>query len=206
MSRIPDMIAPVMDATFFATPAEFRHWLEENHETASELWVGFHKTKTGKPSITWPESVDEALCFGWIDAVRKRIDDDSYMIRFTRRKPGSIWSLVNVRKVEELIRQKRMKPAGLKAFEARDEKKTGIYSFEGSALALDAAAEKELRAHRQAWDFYQKQAPSYRKAAEHWVMGAKKEETRAKRLAQLIEDSEKGARLAHLTSPGKKKD
>jgi uncharacterized protein YdeI (YjbR/CyaY-like superfamily) len=200
------MMAPAMDATFFATPAEFRQWLEKNHETASELWVGFHKTKTGKPSLTWPESVDEALCFGWIDAVRKRIDDDSYMIRFTRRKPGSIWSLVNVRKVEELIRQGRMRPAGLKAFEGRDEKKTGIYSFEGAARGLDAAAEKELRAREKAWSFYEKQAPSYRKAAEHWVMGAKKEETRAKRLARLIEDSENGLRLAHLTSPGKKRE
>ena len=194
-----------MSPTFFATPADFRQWLEKNHETASEVWVGFHKTKTGKPSITWPESVDEALCFGWIDAVRKRIDDDSYMIRFTRRKPGSIWSLVNVRKVEELIRQKRMRPAGLKAFEARDEKKTGIYSFEGAAHAFDAVAEKQFRSHEKAWSFYEKQAPSYRKAAEHWVMGAKKEETRAKRLARLIEDSESGVRLAHLTSPGKKK-
>jgi len=104
------MMAPAMDATFFASPAEFREWLERNHETASEVWVGFHKTKTGKASLTWPESVDEALCFGWIDAVRKRIDDDSYMIRFTRRKPGSIWSLVNVRKVEELVRSAKKEP------------------------------------------------------------------------------------------------
>jgi uncharacterized protein YdeI (YjbR/CyaY-like superfamily) len=195
-----------MSITFFATPAEFRQWLAENHETASELWVGFYKTKSGKPSITWPESVDEALCFGWIDAVRKRIDDARYMIRFTPRKPGSIWSLVNVRKVEELVRQGRMQPAGLKAFAARDEKKTGVYSFEGAARGLDAAAEKQIRAHKEAWSFYEKQPLSYRRAAEHWVMGAKKEETRAKRLARLIEDSEKGLRLAHLTSPGKKKE
>lgn len=194
-----------MDTTFFATPAEFRQWLEKNHETASEVWVGFHKTKTGKPSLTWPESVDEALCFGWIDAVRKRIDVDSYMIRFTRRKPGSIWSLVNVQKVEELIRQGRMRPAGLKAFEARDEKKTGIYSFEGAAHGLDAAAKKQFRSNEKAWTFYEKQAPSYQKAAEHWVMGAKKEETRAKRLAQLIEDSANELRLAHLTGSGKKR-
>ena len=195
-----------MSIIFFASPAEFRQWLETNHETASEVWVGFLKTKTGKAGLTWPDSVDEALCFGWIDAVRKRIDDDSYMIRFTRRKPGSIWSLVNVRKVEELTRQGRMRPAGLKAFEGRSEKKTGIYSFEGAAHSLDAAAEKQFRSHEEAWSFYEKQAPSYRKAAEHWVMGAKKEETRAKRLARLIEDSANGLRLAHLTSPGKKRE
>jgi uncharacterized protein YdeI (YjbR/CyaY-like superfamily) len=192
-----------MDATFFAAPAEFRQWLEKNHDQAKELLLGFYKTKSDKTGITYAEALDEALCFGWIDGVRKRIDDDSYTIRFTPRKPGSIWSLVNVRKVEELVRKKRMKPEGLKAFEARDEKKTGIYSFEGSERGLDAAAEKEFRSHKKAWDFYQKQAPSYRKAAEHWAMGAKKEETRAKRLARLIEDSEQGVRVGHLTSPGK---
>jgi uncharacterized protein YdeI (YjbR/CyaY-like superfamily) len=194
-----------MSATFFATPAGFRQWLEENHDRAKDLLLGFYKTKSEKTGITYAEALDEALCFGWIDGIRKRIDDDSYTIRFTPRKPGSIWSLVNVRKVEELIQKKRMKPGGLKAFEARDEKKTGIYSFEGSARGLEAAAEKEFRSHQKAWDFYQKQAPSYRKAAEHWAMGAKKEETRAKRLARLIEDSERGVRLAHLTSPGTKK-
>jgi uncharacterized protein YdeI (YjbR/CyaY-like superfamily) len=199
------MIAPAMSATFFTAPAEFRQWLEKNHGTASELWVGFYKTKSGKTGITYAEALDEALSFGWIDAVRKSLDDVSYMIRFTPRKPGSIWSLVNVRKVEELIRQGRMRPAGLKAFEARDEKKTGIYSFEGSARGLDAAAEKELRAHQKAWDFYQKQAPWYRRAAEHWVMSAKKEETRAKRLTKLIEDSEGELRLAHLSETPKKK-
>lgn len=193
-----------MSPTFFATAAEFRQWLEKNHESATELWVGFYKTKSDKTGITYAEALDEALAFGWIDAVRKSLDDDRWTIRFTPRKPGSIWSLVNVRKVEDLIRQGRMQPAGLKAYAARDEKKTGVYSFEGSARSLDAAAEKEFRSHKQAWDFYQKQAPSYRKAAEHWVMGAKKEETRAKRLARLIEDSEQGVRLAHLTSPGKK--
>ncbi len=195
-----------MSITFFENSQAFHDWLEAHHDTAPELWVGFHKTKSGKASLTWPESVDEALCFGWIDAVRKRIDDESYMIRFTRRKPGSIWSLVNVRKVEDLIKQGRMKPSGLKAFEAREEKKTGIYSFEGSARSLDAAAEKSFQSHEKAWSFYQTQAPSYRKAAEHWVMGAKKEETRAKRLAQLVDVSYRGLRLPHLTSPGKKRE
>lgn len=193
-----------MDATFFATQAEFRHWLEKNHDQARELLLGFYKTKSDQKGITYAEALDEALCFGWIDGVRKRIDGDRFSIRFSPRKPQSIWSLVNVRKVEELIRQGRMQPPGMQAFEARDEKKTGIYAFE-AARGLDAAAEKEFRAHKEAWDFYQKQAPFYRKTIAHWVTSAKKEETRARRLAQLIEHSEKGVRVGLLTGPGTKK-
>lgn len=181
---------------FFATPADFRAWLEKHHEAAGELWVGFHRKATGKPSITWPESVDEALCFGWIDGIRKTIDESSYVIRFTPRKPASTWSLVNIKRVAELQREARMRPAGLKAFERRDEKKSGIYQYEQRKhAAFDAAAEREFRKNAKAWKFFEAQPPGYRKLAAWYVVSAKQEATQKKRLERLIKDSEAGRRL-----------
>ena len=194
-----------MSPTFFRAPADFRQWLERNHDTAPELWVGFHKKGSGKPSITWPQSVDEALCFGWIDGVRKSIDADSYVIRFTPRRPRSIWSLVNVKRVEELTKLGRMTPAGLRAFEARDPARSGVYSFEQrkESMTLAPPYEAKLRANRKAWAFFQSQAPYYRRMASLYVMSAKKEETRLRRLATLIEDSAKGQRLGPLRPASK---
>ena len=189
-----------MEPTFFATPSEFRTWLQEHHATTRELWVGFYKKSSGKPSITWPEAVDEALCFGWIDGLRKSIDAVSYTIRFTPRKPRSIWSAVNVKRAEELARLGLMHPAGLKAFEERAQEKSGVYAYEQrSAATLDDASEQHFRANAQAWDFFQAQAAWYRRAAIWWVISAKKEETRRKRLATLVEDSEHGRTIAPLT-------
>jgi uncharacterized protein YdeI (YjbR/CyaY-like superfamily) len=189
-----------MKPTFFATPSVLRIWLEEHHETARELWVGFYKTSSGKPSITWPEAVDQALCFGWIDGVRKGIDDASYTIRFTPRKPRSIWSTVNVKRAQELAHLGLMRPAGLKAFEERDQKKSGLYSYEQrKSIQLDPTYENQFKANKKAWDFFQSKPPSYQQPAIWWVMSAKQEETRLKRLARLIEDSEHGRTIAPLT-------
>jgi uncharacterized protein YdeI (YjbR/CyaY-like superfamily) len=156
--------------------------------------------------MTWTESVREALCYGWIDGIRRSLGDDSYTIRFTPRKPGSNWSLRNVRHVEELIREGRMAPAGLAAFEARKPDRTGVYSFEQRHSArLEAGQEKQFRANSGAWEFFESQPPSYRRTAVYWVMSAKREETRSRRLAQLIEDSAAGRRLAQLTPPGRRR-
>jgi uncharacterized protein YdeI (YjbR/CyaY-like superfamily) len=191
--------------TFFATPQEFRAWLEDNHETATELLVGLHKKGSGKPSITWPESVEEALCFGWIDGVRRSLDHESYTIRFSPRKPNSTWSRVNLEKVEELRRRERMRPAGLRVYEERREAKTGVYSYEQrEAAELPAEYEERLRANRAAWDFWTARPPWYRRAAVWWVVSAKKEETRERRLARLIEDSASGRTVPPLTPPGKR--
>ncbi len=188
-----------MKATFFATPDELRAWLERNHDTAQELFVGFYKKGSGKPSLTWSDSVDEALCFGWIDGVRRPIDDVSYAIRFTPRRSRSTWSAVNVRKVGELTRQGRMTPAGIAAFEARSEARTGIYSHEQAETpVLEPDQERRFRADKKAWAFFQAQPPSYRKTAVWLVVSAKKPETREKRLAALIADSAAGRRLAQL--------
>ncbi|RRB03961.1 YdeI/OmpD-associated family protein [Larkinella rosea] len=189
-------------ATFFATPEAFRHWLEKNHETEKELIVGFYKVGSGKPSITWPQSVDEALCFGWIDGVRKSIDETAYQIRFTPRKKTSIWSTVNLKRMEELIGQNLVKPAGLAIYQARDLKKTGLYSHEQESWNLDAAQEAEFKANETAWQFFQKQAPSYRKAALKLVVSAKQDATRRKRLAELIEHSANGRKIPALRRNG----
>jgi uncharacterized protein YdeI (YjbR/CyaY-like superfamily) len=187
---------------FFATPDDFRAWLEEHHANASELMVGFHKKGSGRPSITWPEAVDQALCFGWIDGVRKSIDDASYMIRFSPRKARSIWSAVNVKRARELQDLGLMHPAGIAAVERRSEDRSGIYSHEQrDAVTLDKAFEQEFRANAQAWEYFQRQAPSYRKAAIWWVASAKKDETRRKRLATLIADSARGRTVPPLTRP-----
>jgi uncharacterized protein YdeI (YjbR/CyaY-like superfamily) len=188
--------------TFFRTPAGFRRWLERNHGRATELWVGFHKRGSGRPSITWPESVDEALCFGWIDGVRYRIDEASYRIRFTPRKPKSNWSNVNVKRVAELKRLGRMTAAGLKAFGGADPKKSGIYAYERRNARFDRADEERFRANTKAWTFFEAQAPWYQRTVTYWVVSAKREETRRRRLAALISDSAAGRRMGLLARPG----
>jgi len=194
-----------MEPQFFAAPDEFRTWLEEHHATATEVLVGFHKKGSGRPSMTWTESVREALCFGWIDGIRRSLGDESYTIRFTPRKTGSNWSRVNVRHVEELIRERRMTRAGLAAFEARRPERTGVYSFEQRHTAgLEREQEERFRADAKAWEFFEKQPPSYRRTAIFWVVSAKREDTRARRLETLIADSAAGRRLAQLTPPAKR--
>ena len=193
-------LVTTLKAVFFASPADYRSWLENHHDNTAELWVGFYKMTSGKPSITWPESVDEALCFGWIDGQRRGIDRVSYTIRFTPRKPGGIWSSVNIKRVKELTARGLMRPAGLKAFEARNPGKSGIYSYEQRKPAeLDPVAERRFRANKKAWEFFQKQPPSYRKAAIWWVVSAKKAETRGKRLSELIRHSEQNRTVPPLT-------
>jgi uncharacterized protein YdeI (YjbR/CyaY-like superfamily) len=181
---------------FFQSPPDLRKWFEKHHSAAAELWLGFHKKGTGKASVTWPESVDEALCCGWIDGVRKRIDDDTYTIRFTPRKARSIWSAVNIRRVEELTAQGRMLAAGLKAFEAREAGRSRIYSYEQERPpGLDAALEKKFKTNKAGWKFFQATSASYRKKACWWVTSAKQEETRRKRLDKLIAESALGRTL-----------
>ena len=184
-----------MKPKFFRKPADFRRWLEKNHATAAELWVGFHKKDSGKPSITWPESVDGALCFGWIDGIRKRVDEISYQIRFTPRRRGSIWSAINIKRAKELVRQKQMQPTGLEAFAARIENKSGIYSYEQRSTELKQPYAKLLKKNKAASNFFEKQPPSYRKIIGWWIISAKKDETRMARLAKLISESAKGKRL-----------
>jgi uncharacterized protein YdeI (YjbR/CyaY-like superfamily) len=189
-----------MDPAFFATPAEFRAWLERHHADRRELLVGFHKKGSGRPSITWQESVDEALCFGWIDGVRRSLGPDSYTIRFSPRQPRSTWSAVNVKRVGELIEEGRMTPAGLAAFEARTGDRTGIYSYEQRRhAALDDEQERRFRALPAAWEYFQGRPPSYRRAAIHWITSAKRPETRERRLATLIEDSAAGRPIKPLS-------
>lgn len=190
---------------FFKTPSDFRKWLEKNHETKKELVVGFYKRDTGKPSITWPESVDEALCFGWIDGIRKRVDDECYTIRFTPRKPRSIWSTININRVKELISIEKMLPAGLEAFGKRDEKRSGIYSHERAASQLSPGFLKKFKANKEAWKYFRATAPWYQRTAAHWVTSAKKEETRSGRLERLIESSSKAEFITPLARPGRQK-
>jgi uncharacterized protein YdeI (YjbR/CyaY-like superfamily) len=186
-------------ATYFASAAAFRAWLEAHHADRDEVLVGFHKRAAGKPTLTWSESVDQALCFGWIDAVRHRVDDARYTIRFTRRRPRSIWSKINVAKVAALVASGQMRPAGARAFEARDAAKTGVYAFEREhAATLAPADERRFRADRTAWAFFAAQPPGYRRTAYHWVISAKRAETRATRLATLIADSAAGVRIKQL--------
>src|SRR5450432_650128 len=194
-----------LDLILFATPAEFRKWLEQNHATTPVLWIGYYKKDTGKPSMTWPESVDEALCFGWIDGLRKGIDAESYKIRFTPRKTVSNWSAVNIRRMEELARDGRVRPAGLKAFAARTPEKSGVYAYENrQAARLTKAAEKQFRAKPGAWEFFRTQPESYRTTATWWVVSAKSEETRQKRLETLIADSKAQQRIKQLRRPGRR--
>ncbi|GAB4012450.1 bacteriocin-protection protein [Spirosoma sp. KCTC 42546] len=184
-----------MTPTFFATQAGFRDWLTENHDKATELLVGFYKVGSGKPSMTWSQSVDEALCFGWIDGVRRSVDPDSYCIRFTPRKSKSIWSAVNIAKIDELSKQGLMQPAGLAAFAKRQESKSKIYAYEQQQVSLSDEFEAAFKANELAWAYFQKQAPSYRKVAINWVMSAKQAETVSKRLNELISDSAQGQKI-----------
>lgn len=184
-----------MTTTHFATAAEFRRWLEKNHASAAELQVGFYTKASGKAGMTYPEAVEEALCFGWIDGIIRKIDADTYTHRFTPRKPGSIWSTLNVARAERLIRAGRMRPAGLAAFRARSAKKTGVYSFEKRPEKLPAAFEKLFRADPTAWAGWKKFPPGYRRTAIHWVTSAKQAETRGRRLARLIALTSRGVRL-----------
>ena len=184
-----------MKATFFATPQEFRKWLEQHHQTETELIVGFYKVKSGKSSMTWSESVDQALCFGWIDGIRRTIDSDSYSIRFTPRRRTSIWSPINIKKVEDLAREGLMKPEGLKAFSHRKEDQSGVYSYNKQPQKLDTTYENQFRENTVAWNFFMKQAPSYQKMITYWVMSAKKEKTRQSRLEKVIKESEAQKRV-----------
>ncbi|MEZ0293227.1 MAG: YdeI family protein [Solirubrobacteraceae bacterium] len=189
---------------YFASAAEFGNWLAEHHANATEVWVGYWKKHTGKPSLVWSDAVDEALCFGWIDGVLRRVDDERHMQRFTPRKPTSNWSAVNVAKVAALREAGRMRSAGEAAFARRRPDRTGVYSFEQPAdpqLAPEQRARFE--AEPEAWAFFQAQPPSYRKQASWWVISAKKPETRARRLALLISDSAAGERIKPLRPPPK---
>jgi len=191
---------------FFATPADFRAWLEQNHAIEQELFVGFYKRESGKPSITWPESVDCALSYGWIDGVRNTIDEVSYRIRFTPRKPTSTWSAINVKRVAELTKLDLMRPAGVIAFEARKGDKTGIYAYEQRKNAkLPPAFEKKFQANKRAWAYFQAQPPWYQRTASYRVISAKQEETRQRRLDQLIEASAAGRPIKELSRPGTSK-
>ena len=184
-----------MTPTFFRTPAELRKWFRSHHATAKELWVGFYKVGTGKQSITWSEAVDEALCFGWIDGIRKKVDAESYTNRFTPRRPQSTWSAVNIRRIKALTAEKRMQAPGLKAFASRRESKSGTYSYEQRRPEFDEPYLSALRANKAAYEFFQAQPPGYRKLAVWFVMSAKLEATREKRLARVIADSARGKRL-----------
>jgi uncharacterized protein YdeI (YjbR/CyaY-like superfamily) len=187
-----DKAAPL----FFSTPGAFRKWLARNHNREPELWVGFYRKDSGRPSITWPESVDEALCFGWIDGLRKKIDHESYKIRFTPRRAKSTWSAVNISRVAVLTREGRMQPAGIAAFARREENNSRKYSFENrDAAKLTADDERAFRRGPTAWEFFQAQPPGYRRLAAWWIISAKRPETRRARLDRLIETSRARRRI-----------
>ncbi len=189
-----------MKPRFFATPYDLRKWFIENHEKESELIVGYYKKGTGLPSVDWPESVDEALCFGWIDGVRNRIDEKSYQIRFTPRRPKSHWSGVNIKKIEKLIEEKRMYPAGLKVWAERDKKNQKKASFEQKRVTLAREYKDQFKADPKAWAYFSKKLSPYsRKASIHWVMSAKQEKTRQRRLDILIEYSANGQKIPQFT-------
>ncbi len=193
-----------MDAIFFKNQLEFRAWLKKNHHKKKELQVGFYKVGSGKLNMTWSQSVDEALCYGWIDGVRKSIDETRYMIRFTPRKTTSIWSSVNIKKVSELTKAGLMQPAGLEAFSHRKEEKSSIYSYEKEPDQLSEAFLKEFKSNKKAWNYFQTRPASYKNPATHWVMTAKQEGTRLKRLKELIADSEAERRIKRLTPINRK--
>jgi uncharacterized protein YdeI (YjbR/CyaY-like superfamily) len=183
-----------MKPKFFKSPAEFHEWLQKHHDKSKELFVGFYKKSSGKKSITYPEALEEALCFGWIDGVRKKIDEISYSQRFSPRKPRSIWSLINVRHVERLKNEGRMQSAGLAVYALREDKRTGIYSFENRPRELSPEYQKVFQKNKKAWEFFKNQPPYYQRTLSFWVMGAKREETQLRRLQQLIESSAAGKR------------
>jgi len=180
---------------FFPTQKDLRKWFEKNHKKEKELFVGYYKVSSGKPSVTWSQSVDEALCFGWIDGIRRSVDDESYCIRFTPRNPKSNWSAINIKKVEELSTLGLMRPEGLKAFGFRKEEKSKIYAYEKPEVIFSKSFEKSFKANKKAWSFYQTTSPTYRKVTTRWVMSAKQEETRLKRLDELIRDCTLGKKI-----------
>lgn len=192
-----------MKATIFSTAEAFRRWLEQNHDKVQELLVGIYNQRAGKRSITYREALDEALCFGWIDGVRRSVNETTYSVRFTPRKTRSYWSVVNLKRAEELKKSGRMAPAGLAALESRSQD-SGKYSFENRPSKLDVNFEKQFRANQKAWEFFNAQAPWYQRTSIFWVMSAKKEETKWKRLGTLIQDSEAGRRIGLLTAKTKK--
>ena len=195
--------AEAVKPAFFASADAFRRWLEANHGSVKELWVGFYRVHTGKQGLAYSQAVDEALCFGWIDGLKKRFDDESFVQRFTPRRTRSTWSDVNTRRVGALQKAGRMAPAGLEAFAARDPKRAGLYSFENrDKLFFDAAAQKRFRANPRAWTFLEAQPPGYKRTATFWVMSAKRDATRERRLAQLIDASARGERLGTLSGNG----
>ena len=189
-----------MKIRYLKSAAAFRASLEAKHASATELCLGFYKKDSGKVGITYAEAVDEALCFGWIDGIKKRVDEFSYTHRFTPRKPRSNWSLINIHRVERLTKAGRMKPAGLKAFAARTKAMSGVYSFENKPRELSPALQRQFKSDNAAWEFFQHQPPGYRRVACFWVMSAKQEETRQRRLAQLMSDSKRGRRLGVASS------
>lgn len=191
------------DPMFFERPEDFRSWLSKNHSSAESLWVGYYKKSTGRPSIDWPQSVDQALCFGWIDGIRKKIDDESYKIRFTPRKPRSHWSRVNIDKVKQLKKAGLMEKAGLDAFKKLDPENSEKASFEQNNVELPAEYERIFRENKKAWDFFLNLAPGYRKQSIWYVIQAKREETRLKRLGLLINHSKKGEKIPVLRAGGK---
>jgi len=200
-------MAATPTAKFFRTQAEFRRWLEEHHANAGELWVGFWKKESAKPGMSYGEAVEEALCYGWIDGLVRGRDAESYMQRFTPRKAKSTWSAINLKKIEELKRAGRMAPAGLQAHATRDPKRANLYSFENRHVVLSPGFTKRFKAAKAAWKFFEAQPPGYRRIAAFWVMSAKREETRERRFAQLLADSQRGVRVPSLsgtTSPKKK--
>jgi uncharacterized protein YdeI (YjbR/CyaY-like superfamily) len=191
-----------LNPVFFATAAELAAWLEEHHESKDELWVGLYKKASGKPSVVWPEVVEQCLRYGWIDGVRRSIDGESYANRITPRRRGSNWSAVNVAKVEELKARGLMKPAGLRAYEARTSERTGVYSFERANAELPPEFEQRFRAEEQAWAWFERRPPGYRRSATHWVISAKRPETRERRLLQLIECSSLQRKVPPLAPRG----
>jgi uncharacterized protein YdeI (YjbR/CyaY-like superfamily) len=193
------MTPPSTEATYFSSPEEWRRWLARHHATARELLVGFYKAGTGHPTMTWPQSVDEALCHGWIDGVRRRVDEERYTIRFTPRTATSTWSAVNIRRMAELEAEGRVQPAGRAAFARRQERRSGVYSYEQRPEAFPEPYASALRRKAKAWAFFERQPPSYRRAVIWWVISARQEATREKRLAELIADSTRGTRLARFT-------
>jgi uncharacterized protein YdeI (YjbR/CyaY-like superfamily) len=195
IATMPRISGSNMTPIFFKSQVDFRKWFEKNHEIKTELLVGFYKKATGKPTMTWSQSVDEALCFGWIDGIRRSIDEESYCIRFTPRKPASNWSRVNINKVRELSEKGMMKQSGLDAFNNRKDHRSGIYSFENEQARLHDHLEKMFMDNKKAWEFFTIQAPSYRKTIIHWVMSAKQEVTRINRLTKLIAVSEEHKRI-----------
>jgi uncharacterized protein YdeI (YjbR/CyaY-like superfamily) len=198
---MPDAVPTPNNVVFFASAAELRRWFEKNHGTAAELWVGFHRKASGLPSITWSELVDQELCFGWIDSVRYTLDEHRSAQRITPRRKRSVWSAINIRRFQELEAQGLAQESGRAAFAAREDARSSIYAYENRSVQLSDEYEASFRKHRSAWDFFESQAPWYRRTASYWVMSAKREATREKRLQTLIDDSAGGRRLRHLSRP-----